>query len=189
MGMRAAASRLGEVGLGMAMEDSLLSLAALPAPAPADPPIRQQRLSFDTPKGMEQFIRSVIDANRHRVTASWAGTREAAPSPAVEAADAPEITHAAFLDLTKRSDETGTSIGSGALKFFARNGTLLSQMPFTAPLVPRSVLEQELLPMKLASAGAASTEFVNMTTPTVKLSDTPLPVPSVKICRPFPPWG
>lgn len=175
MGMGTAASRRSEADHIAAIEDSFLSLAALPAPAPADQLISQQSLSSDTPVGMEQYLQRVVEATRYRGRMKWAGAREAAPSPALQSEEAPEVTRTAVLDFTESSDENETSIGSGTLNFFARNGSLLSQMPYSAPLVARSTLERALLLMKLTAAGAASTEFVNRTLPTVKTSRVSLP--------------
>lgn len=155
-----------------AVEDNL---AILPAPAPNLSPSAQQRLSLNSPRGIEQYLQEVKAAMRQH-GAQWPWTKaygSGSPAPAPAAAPAyqpewaPEVAEVTLSDFNTWSDETGTSIGNGTLNMFAKNGTLLSQTPYSAPLVPRSVLERDLVPMKLNSAGAASIEFINATVPTV----------------------
>lgn len=135
---------------------------------------------MNNPEGLKQYVQNVL-AGMRLVSAQRAGAAGPAPAraPAPQLAEGPEIAQTALLDFETWKDESGTSMGSGTLNFYAKNGTLLDQRPYSAPLVPRSILERDLPLLKLNSAGAAAIELINGTVPTVKPCSSAIPTGSL----------
>lgn len=70
-------------------------------------------------------------------------------------------------DFTVRANLNGTSDGFGSIAYSWENGTVVYQLPFSAPMVPRAVLEERLHLVKLIDASSTAAFLLNQTAPSV----------------------
>lgn len=122
----------------------------------------QQVINVD---GLPQY--SPVDASQ-----PWSGPRRAPGHAGAAEADQPEFEgyNAAISHYSTHVTEAGVTYGDGTLDIYAKNGTVIYQTPFSAPLVPKAVLQRRLELMKIISSGQYTT--VSVPPPAVYLQDS-----------------
>jgi hypothetical protein len=70
-------------------------------------------------------------------------------------------------DFTVKANLNGTANGFGRIAYSWQNGTVVYQLPFSAPMVSRAVLEERLHLVKLIDASSTAAFLLNHTAPTV----------------------
>eukprot|EP00884_Botryococcus_braunii_P007278 jgi/Botrbrau1/16551/Bobra.176_2s0001.2 len=125
------------------------------------------------PRDYEQHMGQLLEFERRGYAALGSKNRSEsmtpAPSPGLQAPMRYEVVHTEIPNLKVETHANGSFMGSGTLRFLGANGTLLTQMPFAAPLVSRSSLQDKQVLMSFTAASAAAIEFMNATVPTVEL--------------------
>lgn len=88
----------------------------------------------------------------------WCGPKAPGQAGAAQT-DQPEFEgyNAAISRYRTHVTEAGVTYGDGTLDIYAKNGTLVYQTPFSAPLVPKDVLQRRLELMKIISSGQYTT--------------------------------
>jgi hypothetical protein len=81
---------------------------------------------------------------------TWSG-----PSPTAQAKAAQFEGYQASIKgySTRALKRNGTTVGQGTLQITSKNGTVVYQAPFSAPLVPKPVLQQKLNVLKIIASG------------------------------------
>lgn len=77
-----------------------------------------------------------------------------------------------IVDFQPRKDDNGLIHGAGTIASSWQNGSVVHKLPFNAPLVPKSALEEQLRLIKLIDASSTPAFYLNQTAPTVR--DLPL---------------
>jgi hypothetical protein len=80
----------------------------------------------------------------------------------------PQFLELELSDFTVRANLNGTSDGNGRIAYTWQNGTVVYQMPFSAPMVPKSLLQERLKLLKLIDASSTAAFLLNQTAPTVR---------------------
>lgn len=84
---------------------------------------------------------------------TWSG-----PAPSPEAKEAQfEAYSVAIKGYSKQATKSGKTLGHGTLQIRSKNGTLVYQSAFSAPLVPKPVLQQKLDIQKIIASGQFET--------------------------------
>eukprot|EP00884_Botryococcus_braunii_P007907 jgi/Botrbrau1/17117/Bobra.0157s0019.1 len=85
---------------------------------------------------------------------TWSGPAASAEAKAAQF----EAYSASIKGYSKQVAKSGKTLGQGTLQIRSQNGTLVYQAPFSAPLVPRPVLQQKLDVQKIIASGQYTTE-------------------------------